>query len=72
LNAEKIEVSCKEAARLMSHRQDRTLSEDETVALKNHLFACLSCRNFSEQLGFLGRLARRYGGEGPPPEGAPT
>ena len=71
MSAEQIDLSCKEAARLMSHRQDRTLSEGETENLKSHLFVCLSCRNFGEQLGFLSRLARRYGGVGPPPEDAP-
>ena len=71
MGAENIELSCKEAARLLSHRQDRALSELEAENLKNHLFVCLSCRNFSDQLGFLGRLARRYAGDGASPEDAP-
>lgn len=71
MNTENIELSCKEAARLMSHREDRTLSQVETEDLKSHLFVCLSCRNFGEQLGFLRRLARRYGGKGPLPEDEP-
>lgn len=53
-------LSCKEAARLMSRRQDQPLSSDETETLKQHLYACLSCRRFEEQLLFLRRLARRY------------
>ena len=68
MTPENTELSCKEAARLMSHRRDRKLSEAEEADLKNHLLVCLSCRNFSEQLGFLSRLARRYGSEDPPPE----
>ena len=71
MSAEHIDLSCKEAARLMSHRQDRTLSDSEAENLKGHLYVCLSCRNFGEQLGFLSRLARRYGSAGPPPEDAP-
>ena len=55
----------------MSQGQDCTLSEFDAENLKNHLFACLSCRNFKDQLGFLSRLARRYGGDGVPPEDAP-
>ena len=55
----------------MSHREDRALSQVETEDLKSHLFVCLSCRNFGEQLGFLRRLARRYAGDGSPPEDAP-
>ena len=64
-------LSCKEAARLLSHREDRALSDMETEELKRHLLNCLSCRNFSNQLTFLRRLARRYGTDGPP-EDAPT
>ena len=50
----------------MSHQQDRVLSEVETEELKSHLFVCLSCRNFNAQLGFLRRIASRYGGDVPP------
>ena len=69
--AENVQLSCKEAARLMSHRQDRVLSDVEAEELKSHLFVCLSCRNFDSQLSFLRKLARRYGDEDPP-EDAPT
>ena len=66
MNGVRLELSCKEAARLMSQRQDRTLSEDEASALKEHLYVCLNCRRFDQQLDFLRRLAKRYG-EGPVP-----
>lgn len=59
-------VSCKEAARLMSRQQDAALPPAEQESLKNHLYICLSCRRFDEQLVFLRRLARRYGDSGPP------
>lgn len=72
MNAENVTLSCKEAARLMSHRQDRALSDAETAELKDHLLTCLSCRNFSSQLTFLRRFAKRYASDGPPPEDAPT
>ena len=72
MSTDQIELSCKEAARLMSQRQDRSLSEIEAGELKNHLFTCLSCRNFEGQLGFLRRLASRYGSDGPPPEDVPV
>lgn len=58
-------VSCKEAALLMSRRQDAALSPEEQENLKNHLFVCLSCRRFDVQLDLLRRLARRYGESGP-------
>lgn len=59
-------VSCKEAARLMSRQQDAALPPAEQESLKNHLYICLSCRRFDEQLVFLRRLAQRYGDSGPP------
>ena len=65
MNGAKVELSCKEAARLMSQRQDRTLSEDEASALKEHLYVCLNCRRFDQQIEFLRRMARRYA-VGPP------
>ena len=60
-------ISCKEAARLMSRQQDAILSPEEQGRLKEHLFLCLSCRRFDQQLTYLRQLARRYaeGGEQP-------
>jgi predicted anti-sigma-YlaC factor YlaD len=72
VNSENAKLSCKEAARLMSNRQDRALSDAETEELKNHLLNCLSCRNFSDQLSFLRNLAKSYGHGSPPPEDAPA
>ncbi len=72
MNPENIELSCKEAARLMSHRQDRELSEIEAANLKDHLLICLSCRNFDSQLGFISRFARHYGNDDPPTETPPS
>jgi len=67
-----IQVSCKEAARLMSRQQDGSLTPEEQENLRNHLYICLSCRRFDMQLGFLRRLARRYGEDGPPPSDEPV
>ena len=64
-------LACKEAARLMSRQRDSALTPDEQVNLKDHLYACLNCRRFDEQLDFLRRLARRYGDAGPPAAGSP-
>ncbi len=60
MNGDAVELSCKEAAKLMSQRRDRTLSDAEEAALKEHLFVCLNCRRFDQQLDFLSRLAKRY------------
>ncbi|HKX38094.1 MAG TPA: zf-HC2 domain-containing protein [Burkholderiales bacterium] len=54
-------LSCKEATRLMSQSQDRELSLGERAALKIHLAMCRGCRAVSEQLGFLRRAVRRLG-----------
>ncbi len=53
-------VNCKEAARLMSERRDRTLSTDETESLKHHLNICINCQRADTQLNFLSRLSKKY------------
>jgi hypothetical protein len=52
-------ISCKEASRLISQSQDRQLSLGEQVALRVHLAICRGCRAFSAQLAFLRRAVRR-------------
>jgi hypothetical protein len=52
-------ISCKEASRLVSQSQDRQLSLGEQVALRLHLAICRGCRAFSVQLAFLRRAVRR-------------
>ena len=54
------DYSCKEAARLLTARRDRSLSEEEDTNLKYHLGECLNCRNFDAQLDMLSALAKRY------------
>jgi hypothetical protein len=54
-------LSCKEATRLMSQSQDRELSLGERAALKLHLAVCRGCRAASAQLEFLRRAVRRLG-----------
>ncbi len=63
-NAEIVDLSCREAARLMSQRFDRVLTEDEAQSLKEHLFVCLNCTRFDKQLDFLRRLAQKYAAGG--------
>jgi hypothetical protein len=55
-----IDLSCKEAARLMSQARDRTLDAREQQSLKEHLDACNNCVRFNNQLDFLSALAKRY------------
>lgn len=64
VSAEIVKLSCKEAARLMSQRHDRVLTEVEAESLKQHLFVCLNCTRFDRQLVFLRRLAQKYAAGG--------
>jgi hypothetical protein len=53
-------LSCKEATRLISQREDRTLTLAESAALRVHLVICRGCRAVSEQISFLRRALARY------------
>jgi predicted anti-sigma-YlaC factor YlaD len=53
-------LDCRHASRLLSLACERTLTEAERTALRQHLDACRMCRNFEAQLGFLREAARRY------------
>lgn len=45
-----MKLSCREASRLISDSQDRSLSAYERVSLRLHLFLCRNCRHFAGQL----------------------
>ena len=51
-------LSCKEASRLMSQAEDRELSAPERAALKAHLAVCKACRVAAEQFRELRRALR--------------
>ena len=53
-------VDCRRASRLLSLACERELDSVEVQALKRHLDACLMCRNFSAQLDFMRKAAKRY------------
>jgi predicted anti-sigma-YlaC factor YlaD len=53
-------MNCKEATRLLSDAQERTLSWKERAALKLHVMMCSGCRYFAVQMGTLRDIARRY------------
>jgi anti-sigma factor RsiW len=52
-------LSCKEATRLMSQAQDRSLSLPERAALTAHLAICKACRAANGQMEQLRRALRR-------------
>ena len=53
-------LTCKEASRLISQRQDRELSVGERLALRMHLALCAGCVRVSDQVDFLRRALTRY------------
>ena len=53
-------ISCQEASRLLSQRQDRDLGTWETLKLRAHLALCDVCTRFSKQLEFMRVALRRY------------
>ena len=53
-------ISCKEASRLLSQRQDRELGFWERLKLRAHLALCDMCTRFSRQLDFMRAAVRAY------------
>ncbi len=61
-------LTCKEASRLMSQRQDRALSMRERLALQMHLALCAGCSLVSGQLEFMRKALSRYAKRGVEPD----
>lgn len=55
-------LTCKQATKLMSEKQDRVLSRPERFSLRIHLLMCAGCRNFDKQMNFIRQACRRIGG----------
>ena len=53
-------VSCKDATRLLSQRQERPLSTAENAKLRLHLLVCAACTRFGRQLDLLRDAMARY------------
>lgn len=53
-------LSCREVTRLVSERQERSLSVKERLALQMHVVVCRACKNFSLQVPFLSQAMRGY------------
>ncbi|MEK9712851.1 MAG: zf-HC2 domain-containing protein [Thalassolituus sp.] len=49
-------LSCEQATRLMSERQERPLSFSEKASLKLHTSICTGCREFGRQMDDLRKL----------------
>ena len=53
-------LSCKEASRLLSQREDRRLTLPEQVKLRLHVGVCTACTRFARQLAFMREALQRY------------
>ncbi|MBI5912019.1 MAG: zf-HC2 domain-containing protein [Betaproteobacteria bacterium] len=51
--------SCEHAARLSSRAMEQPLTPSERMLLRMHLMMCKRCTNFSHQIEFLRRAARK-------------
>lgn len=55
----KLMYSCEEAARLSSRAMEEPLTPTERALLRLHLMMCARCTNFTRQIDFLRRAARK-------------
>ncbi len=56
----KLNLSCREASRLISESRDRDLALGEKLTLRIHLGLCTACSRFTKQLDFLRDAMKRY------------
>jgi hypothetical protein len=55
-------ISCQDASRLVSQREDGPLGIWDRVALRLHLAVCAACTRFERQIHFLRAAMRKYRG----------
>lgn len=53
-------LNCRDATRLMSEAQERSLALKDRMSLKMHVMMCSGCRNFGKQMHTLRHLARSF------------
>lgn len=53
-------LMCREATKLMSLKQDKTLSLRERMALRVHLAMCQACRRCARQFDLLHQASRHH------------
>ena len=53
-------ISCKDASRLVSRREDGRLSFWQRTTLRLHLSVCAACTRFERQIRFLRAAMRKY------------
>jgi len=53
-------ISCKDASRLVSQREEATLSAWQRLVLRLHLSVCAACSRFERQVAFLRNAMQKY------------
>ena len=53
-------LNCEESSRLLSAKQDKSLTRIEKLALRSHLLICRSCRRYNKQLDVIHRLFQLF------------
>jgi hypothetical protein len=53
-------ISCKDASRLVSQREEGPLSAWQRLVLRLHLSVCAACTRFEKQISFLRTAMQRY------------
>ena len=53
-------ISCKDASRLVSRREEGPLSAWQRLVLRLHLSVCAACSRFERQIAFLRTAMQRY------------
>jgi Putative zinc-finger len=53
-------ISCKEASRLVSRKEDAPLTSWQRLALRLHLSVCGACARFERQIRFLRTAMQKY------------
>jgi hypothetical protein len=53
-------ISCKDASRLVSRREEAALSAWHHLVLRLHLSVCAACTRFEQQISFLGSAMQKY------------
>jgi hypothetical protein len=59
----KLKLDCKDVSRLISNAQDQDLPPAERAQLRLHLVICETCRNVDEQMQFIRRAMKKFGGD---------
>ncbi len=54
-------LSCKDAARLLSEKRDRRLPWRTRVSLRFHMLICKMCQVYGAQLGAVSRVCKEAG-----------